>query len=164
MEKKPTVYIMCGIPASGKSTWIHNWIFENQHDCRYVSRDEIRFALLKDGEDYFSHEQEVFRKFVDRLGEGLNKGLDVIADATHLNSKSREKLLHALHTYCTDFNTICVCLETPLEACLERNSARTGRAHVPEETLKDMHENLSWPQFGEDKSIKAIWMVRSDDE
>ena len=52
----PTLYIMCGPSGCGKTTWAHNFIKEQHetNDIRYVSRDEIRFSLIKEGEEYFS--------------------------------------------------------------------------------------------------------------
>lgn len=39
---KQKVYIMCGIPGSGKSTWISNNLDEN---IKIISRDIIRYKL-----------------------------------------------------------------------------------------------------------------------
>ena len=61
-----TLYILCGPSGCGKSTWSHQYIaFEDAlgNDIRYVSRDEIRFSIIKEEEDYFSHEKEVFKTF-----------------------------------------------------------------------------------------------------
>ena len=51
-----TLYIMCGAPASGK-TWFAKHNLCNGPGWYYVSRDEVRFSLLKDDEDYFSREE-----------------------------------------------------------------------------------------------------------
>ena len=84
------LYILCGPSACGKSTWRDAFIAEHSdQDIRYVSRDEIRFSMLEEGEDYFAHEKEVFKKFVSTLAQTLVDGFDVIADATHLNEFSR---------------------------------------------------------------------------
>ena len=94
-----TLYILCGPSGSGKSTWARNFILESDRlgsDVRYVSRDEIRYSLLKDGEDYFSHEKEVFKRFAGTLRHTLIDGFDVVADATHLNERSRNKVLKYL--------------------------------------------------------------------
>ena len=45
--------MMCGIPGSGKSTWIQNCKGFIGNDVVVVSRDAIRFSMLKEGEDYF---------------------------------------------------------------------------------------------------------------
>ena len=48
------VWLMCGIPASGKSTWARE--HQEMFGGVIVSRDEIRFSIVKDDEEYFSHE------------------------------------------------------------------------------------------------------------
>ena len=48
--KQKKVYLTVGIPASGKSTFIRNRI--NQYGGVCISRDEVRFSMLKDGEEY----------------------------------------------------------------------------------------------------------------
>ena len=81
-----TLYMMVGCPGSGKST------FAKTLKGKYISRDEIRFKLLQDEDDYFAKEGEVFQKFIYEIEEGLSKYGDVIVDATHLNKGSRHKL------------------------------------------------------------------------
>ena len=87
-----TLYMMVGIPGSGKST------FAKTLKGKYVSRDEVRFKLLQDEDDYFAKEKEVFQKFIYEIEEGLSKGNDVIVDATHLNKGSRYKLFSSINT------------------------------------------------------------------
>lgn len=44
---KPTLYILCGVPGCGKSTWVREKMKENVNPIEpkwaYVSRDEVRF-------------------------------------------------------------------------------------------------------------------------
>lgn len=135
----PRLFIMCGLPASGKSTFAQQFIRDN--DIRYVSRDEIRFSMVKENEKYFSREKEVFRKFAGTIAQTLVDGFDVIADATHLNRISRDKLIRAIDQYTTEYTITYIVLETSLETCMERNALREGRARVPDSVMKSMAEN-----------------------
>ena len=135
----PRLFIMCGLPASGKSTFAQQFIKNN--DTRYVSRDEIRFSMIKEDEEYFSHEKEVFRKFAGTIAQTLVDGFDVIADATHLNRISRDKLIRAIDQYTTEYTITYIVLETSLETCMKRNALREGRARVPDSVMKSMAEN-----------------------
>ena len=65
-----TLYIMCGAPASGK-TWFAKNKLCNGPGWYYVSRDEVRFSLLKDGDEYFSREDEVFDLFISKIVRGF---------------------------------------------------------------------------------------------
>ena len=130
-----------GIPGSGKSTWLSTHIGNND---TYVSRDEIRFSLLSDDEDYFSHETEVFDKFVSEIEEKLNSGKRVFADATHLNWASRRKLLERIHDK-DNINIEAYCFVTSLGTCLDRNEKRSGRAFVPRGVIRRMNAQMTDP-------------------
>ena len=101
MTNKPTLYISCGLPGAGKSTFLKKTALPSEI---IVSRDEIRYSLLKEGEPYFQHEIEVAKLFYAKIAENLSKGKNVYADATHLNNYSRSKLLGQLEPYNLDFN------------------------------------------------------------
>ena len=61
--KQKNLYLMCGVPGCGNSTWIKDRMKihrEQEESATCVSRDSIRFLMLKDGEDFFSSEDEVF--------------------------------------------------------------------------------------------------------
>ena len=96
MQKKNKLIVMCGCPGLGKTHWAqsHKDAIEN---CKIVSRDDIRFSIVKENEPYFSHEDEVWEKFITEIQEGLDNNENVIADATHLNERSRFKLFNALN-------------------------------------------------------------------
>ena len=50
------LFIMIGAPGSGKSTWVKKQL-RNDIDA-YVSRDEIRFSMLQEGDAYFKYEKD----------------------------------------------------------------------------------------------------------
>ena len=127
------LYLLCGLPGSGKTTWAK--ANKTPFDA-YVSRDEIRFKLLREGDSYFQNENEVFDTFVKKIAEGLNCPGVVFADATHLSEKSRNKLLDKLRL--DDVDIIPINFYISLDTCCKRNDQRTGRARVPIERLSRM--------------------------
>ena len=144
------LYIMIGCPGSGKSTYAKNHI----PNAKYVSRDEIRFRLVSEEEEYFSKEDEVFETFINEINEGLRESVDVIADATHLNTKSRMKLFSNLNIDKEKTEVHVIVMRTPLIECLRRNEKRKGtRSYVPIDVLKIMYNNFRKPNFNECNGI-----------
>ena len=150
------LYILCGPSGSGKSTWALDFI-DKHNEVWYVSRDDIRLDLLSDGEDYFSHEKEVFKTFAGILYTLLSDGKDVIADATHLNMFSRCKLIQAIDMRgYKEYEIIYVVFHTNVETCIERNKERTGRRNVPENVIRNMCRDFRMPTQDEDDRIIDI--------
>ena len=157
-----TLWLMCGAPASGKSWFARNKLMKDSN-WDYISRDEVRFSMIKDDEEYFSHETAVFNAFIGKITFALEYGNDnIIADATHLNWGSRRKLLKALNKYypIEELNIIPVVIDAKLEDVFERNKLRDGRARVPEETIRRMYKNISDPAKDPYK-YTAIMRVRN---
>ena len=145
-----------GIPGSGKSTFAKK-IANNKV---IISRDEIRFSLLKEGEDYFKHETQVFKTFIKRINEAIanEEGAEnIIIDATHLTLAARMKVLNRLNL--TKCYLYAICFDVPLEVCLERNNKREGRAKVPEDTIKNMYSTLTFPEPSEEHIYDGIYMI-----
>lgn len=161
-----TLYILCGIPGCGKSTWVQQRLKENTSSTdtkwAYVSRDEIRFSMVREDDDYFSKEPRVFKTYVDKICASLKDtyNLNTIADATHLNEISRNKLINAIRRAEPDlnFNIVMVYFDVPLEVCLFRNDKRSGRARVPEDIIKKMYATLEFPKCR--KNLTRIEIVR----
>lgn len=155
------LYVMIGCPGSGKTTFINNLsIFKN---AVHVSRDEIRFSLLGDNDEYFSKENEVFEKFIDKIRTNLNEGNNVIADATHLNPRSRAKLFKSLSFNFNNIKVIGIFMHTSLEECLKNNENRKGRSYVPREQIERMFFSIKTPSFYEyDFIFSELWKVTYD--
>ena len=145
------LYMLCGPSGVGKTTWAQQWMRDNHDDIRYVSRDEIRFSMLKDKDDYFANEKEVFRKFVGTIRQTLIDGFDVIADATHLTEFSRRKLTQAIDMNFKDYKIIYIVFNADVETCIERNNQREGRAKVPETVIRNMCRDFRYPSLEEDE-------------
>lgn len=136
--------IMSGAPGSGKSTYA-KFLVQRNTNTIYISRDAIRFSLLEPGDHYFSRETEVLETFYNNIISYLNKGSNVIADASHLNWKSRKALLEKVAKEVTNFQAEIIYMRPPLEVCFERNDTRIGRENVPHDVIAKMYNSQSDP-------------------
>lgn len=139
------LYVIVGLPGSGKST-IAQKVKNTLKDTIIVSRDSVRFSMVNKEDQYFAKEKEVFKTYINKINQYLSEGYNVIADATHLNAASRNKLLKNVHGY---NELIAVVADTPIENCLKRNLKRSGREKVPDEVIKNMANNFHKPSFKE---------------
>lgn len=161
-----TLYVACGIPGSGKSTTFRS-IKEivdgtGKNTFEIVSRDAIRFAKLRENQNiqYFDKEKEVWKEYIDTIQKYLDEKIDfVIADATQLNQKSRNKLLDSLNL--KGIKIIPFSFELPLETCLSRNELRKNDelAYVPRGVIRRMNEQFEKPTFSEKYTYSAIIKV-----
>lgn len=138
--------LMMGVPGSGKSTYARNIL---KYGDIYISRDEIRYSMLADEDDYFAKENEVIKTFIQYIDEALvdtqHQG-KVYADATHLSPKSRVQVLNQLKNK----NKVSVIyLDVPLNVILARNAQREGRALVPENVIRRMYKSIVLPTKAE---------------
>ena len=139
------LYLMCGIPGSGKSTFLKNRVKKN--NTTIISRDKIRFLIVKPDEEYFSHEDEVLEIFWKQINEALTTGKNVFVDQTSLTPRARKWLLQHVTGY-TYANLIWI--DETLETCLERNEERRGtRAYVPRSVVRRMYNQFIEPSLDE---------------
>lgn len=161
--KQKRVFLLCGPQASGKSTWAKNRCAENEGVIQsvYISRDQERFKLVKENEDYFSKEKEVFNSFVKHINNAISnhKIEEIYIDATHINEASRKKLLKNINIDSLD--VIVVVFETPLEECIQRNAKREGRECVPEKVIRDTFRHFKDP-VEDDILYQDIWYIKNN--
>lgn len=155
---KKTVYLLSGPPASGKSTWVRSQLTKGSE---WISRDNVRFSIVKEDEEYFSHEDEVFDTFIAYINQSL-KDPDIhtiYIDATHLNKRARHKVLSRIRK-CNISELNCVCFCVPQSVCQERNALREGRARVPAAAIENMFKSYTYPEI--DEGFAHVYEVDAD--
>lgn len=86
-DEQPILLMTIGIPGSGKSTWINQ-----QKGFTVVSPDEIRRKLTGDISNQASN-QDVFRRVENFVRSYLQRGKNVILDATNVNTELRRQFI-----------------------------------------------------------------------
>lgn len=145
MENKKTLYIMCGVAGSGKTTWVRE--HAKPGVSAHISRDRIRFRLLKDGENYFAHENEVRNQYFKEVQDALLAPWveEVYADATHLTEKSRMELVKKIEHLRGLVDIVPVTLQPTLKQILKQNDQREGRERVPQTVICNMYDSFEDP-------------------
>lgn len=143
--------MLCGIPTSGKSTYVESllkidyWINSVVLSTDYY----IDYYAKKVGKTY----NEVFDNYISVATDSMNKYLqfaiennkNIIWDQTNLSVKTRRKKLSKLPSI---YKIGAVYFEISLEEALERNKHREGK-FIPESILKRMYHQFEKPTISE---------------
>jgi predicted kinase len=151
---KNKLYMLIGVPGSGKSTWAksQNWASE----CAYISTDQyVQEWADNVGKTYSEVFEEYMPMAVTRMMGAVcgarDAGRDIIWDQTSTSISSRTKKFRVLPNY----YTIAVVFQTPDEEEHQRRlKTRPGKV-IPEAVLHDMIWNFEMPTLEE--GFAEIW-------
>ena len=141
-----TLYILKGLPASGKSTWSKKMIAENPNSYKRINKDDLR-AMLDN-----SHFSKGNEKFVVRVRdililEALGDGKHVISDDTNLAPKHEIRMRQIVQEYMRktgqQVNVVVKFFDVPLEECIRRDLKRNRS--VGERVIKNMYHKFIEP-------------------
>lgn len=151
----PTLYMLVGVPASGKSTWVR----QNQGSALVASSDDyIEHQAEKLGSTY----SDVFDKFIkaanthaiETARKAFSDNLDLIWDQTNLTKTGRRnKLKMVPHSY----KKIAVFFPTPHEDVLKKRLASRPGKNIPDYVITSMSKTIEKPskEEGFDEVIVA---------
>lgn len=140
----PTMYMLIGVPASGKSTWVE----QNKGDALVISSDNlIEEYAAENGKTYnevFKGQIKIANKIVMEHAEAaFAADQDVIWDQTNLTKKSRKGKLAMVPEH---YRKTAVFFATPLEEEWQRRlNSRPGKS-IPAYILDSMVEMLEMPE------------------
>ena len=159
-----TFIMLCGIPGSGKSTWIKNYIrmiqyntnTENMPSYMILSTDDIIQDIAdRHGLTYNDVFGDVTYAFAERMMHKLadiafKKTDIVIWDQTNLNKKTRQrKMLRAPK----DWFKMAIWFPVP-DNLDDRLASRPGKS-IPAHVIKGMKKSFTVPDF--DEGFDCIW-------
>jgi predicted kinase len=150
----PTLYVLIGLPGSGKSHWAQ----ANAHriGAAVVGSDEVRAEFQARGEN--PHDGDaVFAEVERRARAHLQTDRSVILDATHYQRRYRTYAIDLARQLCVP--CVAVWFDTPLAEALRRNGWRTsdrfGEQRVPDHIIRDMANHFDPPGRAEfDRVVK----------
>ncbi len=137
-----TIYVMVGIPGSGKSTYAMK--LQNEGAVR-VSLDDIRNKLFE--ETGSKTESKVFSEGLKQMKKALDEGKDIVCDSTNVTPEKRKSYFKVAKQY--DAKIVAVFVNTDKKECLERNSKREGNAKVPAVAIHTSAKRLTPPTLDE---------------
>lgn len=152
----PKLYVMVGIPGSGKSTWIKNQ--EWAKDCVVVSTDEFVEAYAREQGKTYS---EVFQEYMptaiemmmDKVAEAEAAGKDIIWDQTSVNVATRARKVRRLPQY----HKVAVVFKVPHpDDLIVRLASRPGKI-IPLEVVADMVDKFNSEPVTEEEGFDEIW-------
>lgn len=146
----PTVYILVGIPTSGKSTWAKNHalvdFYRTFKSTRIISRDDARMKLfdLKKYDDYkftSTNEDRVTDLCNDYLERAIKGGYNIIVDNTHCKEYYIDNLIKRFQS--TNYTIKVKFFDVPLWKAWWRNRTRSKKESksVPWSALKQMRKS-----------------------
>jgi len=148
------VYLLIGAPGSGKSTHGKK-MYEDGDNVAWVCPDKFR-AIFGWGEGDQSVSAKAFEATRSGLKDSLDKGMDVIVDATNMYRKSRKDFINIARG--RGASTIALVFECDKQTLIERNIKRgaEGGRNVPEHVIDSMLAKYERPSLDEFDIIKYI--------
>lgn len=131
----PTLYMMIGIPASGKSSFCRSKPFMG----KVISLDVVKTRARE-------------RRLID---EAFEHRADLTIDNTNVTRAERAKYIGRARE--RGYRVVGFYMQSVLKDCLERNRRRTGAARVPDLAILNKAKLLEMPS--RDEGFDELWYV-----
>jgi len=148
------VWIMCGLPGSGKSTYIKEELPKN---IEIINQDSIRVELgIMDNVEEKKlgskeQEKEVTRICLEKIDTAIKERKDFVIDNTNIKAGRVQSYYDKLKK--ANANVQIIIIDTPKEICKERR-----KEHIPEKVIDDMQLGIDKVKmkFKDNKDTKII--------
>lgn len=156
MNELPKLFMMVGIPGSGKSQEAE--LIAAEHNAVIHASDKLREEFFKN-----PHLQKdnnlIFQQLHFRVQRDLKAGKNVVYDATNINSRRRKAFLNSIKLIPCE--KIAIIMATPYEQCIKNNAER--ESSVPESAIEKMYKNFQVPYYYEGFDVIQIVLWQDAD-
>lgn len=147
----PTLYMLVGVPGSGKSTWIKTAEFNEEFDTVIISTDNIIEDLAayhsKTYDEVFKDNIESATKLMyDDLEWAIENNINIIWDQTNISRKTRAKKLSMIPSH---YKKVGIFFPTPPDEELNKRLASRSGKNIPEYVMDSMIEMIEQPTLSE---------------
>jgi len=174
---KPKLIIMVGNIASGKTTWIKNYLAakstEELKNWIVLSKDDLR-RMIGAGKYIFDEKLEpiIYLSIFDLLSNFMYEDVNIIIDETNMDKETRKGYLHLTKKYNSlgyDYETIAVVIpKISMDHAVKRIAQREGVlgwAEAPKEdwirAWKRKQGKFEIPT--KEEGFNEIWKVDNED-
>lgn len=147
---KNTLYVLVGIPGSGKTT-LRNKMLKEIDNTKSLNKDTIRNEIKQELQDAGKNvskihwkeiEKDVVPRYNTLLQRYINEGFSVIDDNTNLTMKNINMLRQTAEQNNYNFEVIFLEDSWNVELCHKRNTSREVSEHVPVAAVENMAESF----------------------
>lgn len=145
----PKYIMLIGLPGSGKSTWIKNFLKNEKEKYVVISSDDIIEELgnlegLNYKEAFSKYASIAMKEMYRRLKAAITNKANIIHDQTNLNVKSRRDKLSLLTPDYEREAIVFSVSEKELKNRLDKREKETGK-HIPDQVIKSMKNSFQAP-------------------
>lgn len=140
-SQRPKIIFLIGVPGSGKSTFVKNFLKENPNYVTISTDDYIQAKADEEGVKY----SDVFTKYIghaeklfkEQVATHLNNGDNIIIDRTNISLKTRNKVLSHVPKNYEKLAIIFEIDRKELDRRLLQRDYEEGK-HIPSNVIDDM--------------------------
>lgn len=160
----PTLTIMRGLPASGKTTEARKLV---EKGAVRINKDDLR-AMMHN--EWTRKNEKDTLKARDMIIRGLiSEGKDIVVDDTNFapeHIETIQEIVDSFNELLEDkYKVVIKDIDTPLEECIRRDANRTGKAHVGKKVIIGMYQKylaIKKPLKPLQEGLKSAIMVDID--
>lgn len=160
-NQQPEIYVLVGLPGSGKSTWTRNFLANVNNPFVVLSTDDVIERIAKEKNSSYNqaikeHYNEADKEMKQTAKNALKDKINVIWDQTNVGSNKRRKILSQVPK---DYRKVAVVFEVDdkeLYNRLNRRAEETGK-FISSKIIEQMKKDYSEPSKNEgfDEVIKV---------